>query len=830
MLHPSPLRELSTRNSTDPTIALLDAWAVVADVLTYYQERLTNESYLRTTQDEKVLRELGALVGFQPRPGVSATVYLAYTLDKDAAPVVILQGAKAQTIPGPSEQMQTFETDEKLDARMEWNDLRPRAGRPPIRSIEEAGKCQTITLAGFNSNVRPGDRLLFAISASLTKYVVREVRTVEVNALAGRLELTLKSQGIDFDLKGDGQEFEAEVEPAKGNGEKPTTIQSLVTPISQQQERQPATGRMLRRAAEENDLNLVRHLVNGISNSIFSAWARVPVDGKPAVLKGAFVFRVVASLFGAAAPPLGESHGKEIQWELAEEDKSPSVLHLDANYEAVAAGGYIIHNIKGGEPSSAWRLRRIRKAATVGRHGYLLSSRVTRIEVEQPDGIDVEERLTNFDHLRSVVVLAGSEPVQLAPDPITEPIEGNLITLDGLYPELPTGRRIIITGERVDILDAGKNALPGIRGGELAMISAVQHGPDKSIPGDTPHTTISLATSLAYQYKRETVHIYGNVVKASHGESTTEVLGSGNAGIRQQTFVLKRPPITFTSAPTLSGVKSSEAARVDGARYERFNSLLDAEPSTRAYELEVDETGRATVRFGDGVHGARLPSGQQNVRATYRVGVGSTGNVRAEQISLLTTRPLGVSSVINPLSAGGGADGDSPERIRQGVPLAALALSPLSRLVSVEDYAAFARRFAGIGHADAVKLTDGSQQLVHVTVTGANDAHLDADSDLMVNLRNAFETFSDPSFAVEISIRELKALVIEASIGVNSGVDWDVLEPLIRQRTPECVRVRSAEARPAGVPFGSHPPHTDYERCRLGRRRSIWRNSRKRRS
>ena len=43
-----PLAGLTTRDPSDPSIALLDAWAVVADVLTFYQERIANEGYLPT--------------------------------------------------------------------------------------------------------------------------------------------------------------------------------------------------------------------------------------------------------------------------------------------------------------------------------------------------------------------------------------------------------------------------------------------------------------------------------------------------------------------------------------------------------------------------------------------------------------------------------------------------------------------------------------------------------------------------------------------------------------------------------------------------------------
>src|SRR5690349_15180124 len=42
-----PLAGLTTRSSSDPAIALLDGWATVGDVLTFYQERIANEGFLR---------------------------------------------------------------------------------------------------------------------------------------------------------------------------------------------------------------------------------------------------------------------------------------------------------------------------------------------------------------------------------------------------------------------------------------------------------------------------------------------------------------------------------------------------------------------------------------------------------------------------------------------------------------------------------------------------------------------------------------------------------------------------------------------------------------
>ena len=51
-------RPLRTRDSTDFSIALLDAWAVALDILTFYQERFANEAFLRTAVDQRSVFEL----------------------------------------------------------------------------------------------------------------------------------------------------------------------------------------------------------------------------------------------------------------------------------------------------------------------------------------------------------------------------------------------------------------------------------------------------------------------------------------------------------------------------------------------------------------------------------------------------------------------------------------------------------------------------------------------------------------------------------------------------------------------------------------------------
>lgn len=104
-----PPAALTARAGDDFAVGLMDAWAAVLDVLTFYQERIANEGFLRTATELRSVRELARLVGYAPRPGVSATAYLAYDIDA-TAPVPIAAGSRAQSVPAAGQSPQTFES------------------------------------------------------------------------------------------------------------------------------------------------------------------------------------------------------------------------------------------------------------------------------------------------------------------------------------------------------------------------------------------------------------------------------------------------------------------------------------------------------------------------------------------------------------------------------------------------------------------------------------------------------------------------------------------------------------------------------------------------
>ncbi len=450
-------------------------------------------------------------------------------------------------------------------------------------------------------------------------------------------------------------------------------------------------------------------------------------------------------------------------------------LSLDASYEKIQPGGFVIVQKPGQDirESSAFGVLDVE---FVPRTAYGISAKTTRLRLDG-DWFDAGTGIT-METIRKTAVLAQSEELELSERPVLNESEGTLedifgssIELDGLYDGIQTGRWIIVSGERTDV------GTTGVMASELAMVAGVQHYVDQELPGDTAHTTLRLANPLAYSYRRDSVTINANVVKATHGETRAEVLGSGDAARSLQGFALKQSPLTHVSAATVSGTSSTLKVRVNDILWRESDTLEGLTRTDRAYVTATDDEGKTKVTFGNGQKGSRLPTGAENVKAVYRTGIGSTGNVKAGQISLLATKPLGVKGVINPIRASGGADRENRDQARINAPLVTTALD---RLVSVKDYADYARTFAGIGKADARMVTDGSRGMVHLTIAGAGDIPIDETSDLYRNLETALRAYGDPNQPVTVAVRERIAILISARVKLLPEYSWDTTEPRIR--------------------------------------------------
>lgn len=942
------MAKLTTRTASDPALALLDAWATVADVLTFYQERIANEGYLRTATERRSILELARLVGYRPRPGVAASVYLALTLEDNYDVMVEPAELRAQSVPGPGELPQVFENIEKLDAHAKWNRLRPRMTRPQ-RADELMAQAATsdgasLYLKGLVSGLNVSDPLLIVIGGAGKLYRVHEVkldlmgdrtqvkiklwtparerlnqistRRVEIDTaiaalsalqaemdagrsnaeLAGFIEgemlhrllraaerrnisaesraqlraLSMELADVASELRlaassalgesaggvlmasMNGGEFDI-FGSNPGNGAKTSgVVNGLTAPPSAPPPNSPS----LRRKAtdvvaprSDLGLQLFGALYPQQRSSLASALANVNVT-LPNQLE-VYALRAKAAPFGHTAPRRavidldGNRNNKPVEFrewsaqdvrEAEEEykvnsndiDEFCSVIYLDASYDKILPDSWVVVDTSAVHTSLSKKIAAARpglllaKAATVqaniARAVYGISGKSTRIglvapaagsranwikftfEENAPDALPPTDPPTDeFQIIRQTAVYAQSERLELAEAPIAEAIcdqaataradsgQGDTasgaaagwIVLDGVYSELKSGRWVIIVGERADIKDANDQPVRGVAGAELAMLAEVVHDFDPELFGDTVHTRIRLSEKLAYCYQRENVTIYANVVKATHGETRRETLGGGEGSRAFQRFALHQSPLTYVSAPTPAGAESTLKIFVNDLRWHEVATICGLAPSDRHFVTDRNDDEVTTIIFGDGERGARLPTGLENVRAEYRQGLGKGGNVKAEQLSQLVTRPLGIKEVINPLRASGGADRESRDQARKNAPLAVHALD---RLVATHDYADFARTFAGVGKAYAARLSDGRREVVHLTIAGADNIAIERTSDLWRNLRAALRRYGDTGVAVELAVRELMLLFISANVRILPDYQWDKVAPQLRAK------------------------------------------------
>jgi hypothetical protein len=771
--HPA-LRNLKTRDDDDLTIALLDGWATVADVLSFYSERIANESFLRTATERRSMVELARSIGYELNPGVAASTWLAFTIeDAEGAPgyANIDAGTQVQSIPGPNEAPQVFETLAPLLGRQEWNELRPRFQKIP----EPFVGMNELRLKGASTELKNGDALL----------VLGQERTGHP-----------ANQNWDFRRVSKAALF-ADPDPEKAY--------TLVT--------------------------LDRGLGSG------SARPNTKV----------FALRTRANFFGYNAPdwrampdsikqgfnPAGSPGAYGSDWpglNLAGLSSNADTVYLDALYPAIIPGGWVVVATVDDE-----EVFEVLSAIEDARVDFNLTAKTTRLLLSG------ENLSTKFDaRIRDASVFAQSEELPWAPVPIYDALFGDQITLDQMVLELPADRALLVTGlpARVRVTGSALQVIlpvgaplnlsvgdilrleaapveqpetPGISRWELRMedgttgivfggaaelkfvAAAVDAAPvvetvivkrtEKTAEGSS---RLVLAAPLKYAYDPTTTIIHGNTAFATDGETTDEVLGSGDANQPHQRFVLKQTPLTYTPAASASGGESSLAIWVDDVKWREAPTLFSAGPRDRIYVVRIADDGKATVLFGDGKNGARVPTGHENVRAVYRKGIGHEGLLRAEQLALLLTQPLGLKSVTNPEASEGAADPQVFADARENAPMTVLTLD---RVVSLQDYEDFARNFNGVAKALATWTWNVNSRGIFLTVAGLGGVPIAPDSSLRSDLLKSLRELGNPLLPIEVKTCTRVSFKLGGTVFVEAN------------RIPEKVEAAVKEALKAAFSF-----------------------------
>ncbi|HKP03820.1 MAG TPA: putative baseplate assembly protein [Chthoniobacterales bacterium] len=793
------LRALGTREDDDFSIALLDAWAAVSDVLTFYQERIANESYLRTATERLSLLQLARLIGYELRPGVAASVYLAFTLeDSEGSPrtTTIDVGTQVQSIPGPGEELQTFETSEKFEARTDFNSIRV----PQTELVVPHAGSTHVYLKGTETNLKLGDRLLFVgaereADPASTQWDIHSVTTIvpDYDANRTRVEWAKGLKAISapqvFALRQRASLFGYNaphratlsteilahylitVSSGAAVGDWPFTIgqtidldttYSAIMPESWLVLSQSATQKLYR-ANTVTEASAARFAIAGKTT-------RIDLDTSQDLM-----------LFEAAYRDTTVFAQSELL-EIAEEPRAESVHGSEIVFDRIVEG-------------------------LLPKQGLAISGKRARIQVPEnatglvflPANGSAAVTLNPGDSLQvlsapSLVPASGWHLSVLSPGNLRVALQSFLLQ----QIKWPVADRDGRTGS----VTAGSNQLllvPATKDDPtISEIAFIANGA-AAITSDRDRTTVQLRDPLQGSYDRATFAINANVVLATHGETKEEVLGNGDASQPYQRFTLQESPLTFVHGSSPSGAASTLEVRVNDVLWHETSTLFGRGPRDRVFITRADDNGKTSVQFGDGVTGARLPSGQENVQATYRQGIGLAGLVKAGQLSLLTSPPLGVQEVTNPTEAAGADDRESRDDARENAPRTVLTLD---RIVSLRDYEDFVRGYAGIAKALATWTWDGHTRGIFLTVAGPNGAEIKIEGDFGLSLFRAIRNAGDPFVPVQLKSYKKGSALFHLAARVK--VDPDYETPVVLAAVESALRGRfSFDAREFGQPVAS---------------------------
>jgi hypothetical protein len=656
---PDGLGRLGTRDEDDFTIALLDAWAVSADVLTFYTERLAQESYLRTARERISLQELGKLLGYRLNPGAAAQTYVAFALESPPvvpaaasadpgsnpsvvpASVTLEAPLRVQSIPGPGEQPQTFETVEDVVARPEWNAIPASQTLPHTFAHGET----TAWLAGTGLNLSPGDVFLLlgtgASDIANERWDVRVLTAVTAYPDQGRTR-------VDW---------------APGLGSDDPYVDPAPSPAAY----------------------VVRKRLDVYGHNAPN-WSSMSPDFKTGYL-------------GLSSQP-SSFPGEWPNFTLS--PAGANYVDLDGSHADVVVGSWVVLS----KPTYR-ELWRVADVTELNRAEFAVSGKVTRLRLDTGENYGFFQ--TGTDAPRQVTVYAVSQPLTL-----TEPPDGSAVADDWVDVDADPD-----ASADADVLawPAGRSLV--VRGTTTDGVEQAEHVVVKTVAVDGAKRRITFQDGLAAGYDRTTVIVHGNVALATHGETVQQLLGSGQASMPFQRFTLAHDPLTYVqSATDASGTVDTLKVLVNDQQWAEAPTLFGAGGRDREYAVRTDENGKTYVQFGDGSSGARLPSGTNNVRAEYRTGLGVGGNVGAGKLAQLIDRPLGVKGVANPAPALGGVDPEPEEDARASIPL---GVRTLGRAVSILDYEDYARAYTGVAKASASVLPLRAGRTIVVTVAFSDE-------------------------------------------------------------------------------------------------------------
>ena len=636
------------RGADDPAIALLEGSAILADILSFYQEHYANEAYLRTAAWRESVAELVRLTGYRLAPGLGGRATLAFEA-RGAAPVVIRAGfpVKLDLADGPAPA--DFQTAAELTA---WPHLgrfhlyRPRhydlviaGGQAQFELAAAGGATDSIALEG--AELKKGDRLLLL---------------PEENLLALLLQVVLGWKVVDQPA----EEIVVVDKVERVRGRVVVTLAGALTHGWLRQCRAYRLGRSFRHFGAAAPLEYV-HTNTSADPPLTTATAT------------AFLRDLRNTTTpGPAYTPI-----------------APQAYPLEQEVPDLAAGStVVVTGVVGNLLSYALPFaiaRTVTAVRAAGPRWGNLAGPSTRVLMDAILAPGWTEGFGAIADLRALRLHETRGPV-LRLRPVSAPANGGFA--DGAEALCFYGTATeaqVLCGRRLHLAhDDGRSV-------ELTCMNTAADFTAPAVAAAAQMWTLSFDRAPApftradFDEAAPAVTVFGNLVDATQGKAEREaVLGNGDGRERFQTFALPKAPLTYLLQPGATPPQVPELeVRVDGRLWTRVDSLFGRGPKDEVYIVREDAEGRSFVQFGDGETGARLPSGVRNVTAAYRTGVGAQGLLKPGAMPTASERPPGFDKLALAGIVSGGAQPEDMDKARIAAPG---KVQSLGRLVSLSDY------------------------------------------------------------------------------------------------------------------------------------------------
>lgn len=606
----------------DLALQMVEWWAYLSDILTFYNERAANQFYLRTADPNQPesLQRLIRILGYRPRPGIGATGTLAAQMSKPV-PFILPQGFAIQSKPGPGKQPQIFELD--ADTPISLPDVTPVTAQPVAVPLNDPNKpVNSLLLQGSVGKVKKGDELLI----------------VAIGWVSPSSDYTLATV----------QDIQQEKDP-HGN---PNTRVIFNDPLN------------LAQTAEKYQL----------LKSVQSAhlWT-YPTADKSVVLT-----------------PDG------------------SQVHLESITRQIKVGDHVLVKIANGTPPF-----KLVQVITYGEQVWNANTKCPSDPTQPPPdttpptpAVPIPHTFIKFNpSLTDTSEDVGDFLLRYAWQDV-----GTLIE----EPSQTSSGSAIATTITSPIASPPKKPVPVLlEDANGRGVSATATISDSNLQvSDVSYPGATLTAPLQVLF---------NLLPVSRGKTVpNEILGSGDASIPGQEFVLQKSPLTYLqSADSSSGTSYTSTLRVwvNSVEWQEVPSFYGQPADEHIFVTREDENNMTHVQFGDGINGARLPTGVNNVLAQYRYGSGADAP-DAGQLTIIIQPQPNLKAILNPVAVGGGSDPDSPKKIRRYAPQSVLTFG---RAISADDYETIAAQAPGVRRARSYWTWDSQQQRTLVTIYVGDD-------------------------------------------------------------------------------------------------------------